>query len=101
MIIKGSDYELTPVSDESLHWDLRLMKVVKPRGGGEPREELGDPIYGIPLDSAIKHIIYYRAKKKFKHEELVKLADFIKTIQMIDSEIRAEVLESKRGKDKN
>ena len=100
MVIKGADYELTPVSDESLHWDLRLMKIVKPRGG-EPREELGDPIYGVPLDSAIKHIIYYRAKKKFKDEETTKLADFIKTIQMMDSEIRAEVLESKRSKDKN
>lgn len=100
MVIKGADYELTPVSDESLHWDLRLMKVVKPRSG-EPREELGDPIYGVPLDSAIKHIIYYRAKKKFKDEETTKLADFIKTVQMMDSEIRAEVLESKRSKDKN
>ena len=50
---------------------------------------------------SIKHIIYYRAKKKFKDEETTKLADFIKTIQMMDSEIRAEVLESKRSKDKN
>lgn len=100
MVIKGTDYELTPVSDESLHWDLRLMKTVKPRGG-EPRQELGDPIYGLPLDSAIKHIIYYRAKKKYKDEETVKLVDFIKTLQILDDQIRKEVLEVKRSKDKN
>lgn len=100
MVIKGEDYELTPVSENSLHWDLRLMKTVKPRGG-EPRQELGDPLYGMPLDNAIKHIVYYRAKKKFKDEETVKLEDFIKTIQMINEEIRKSVLECKRSKDKN
>ena len=100
MIIKGVDYEITPVSNESLLWDLRLMKTVKPRGG-EAREELGDPTYGIPLDSAIKHIVSYRTKKKFENEETVKLVDYIKVLQMMDDEIRKEVRESKKSKDKN
>ncbi len=94
MVITGEDYELTPVSNESPHWDLRLMKTVKPRGG-TPREELGDPMYGLPLSSAIARIIHYRTKKHFKDEETVKLADYIKVLQMMDDQLRKELREAK------
>ena len=101
MKITGVDFELTPVSNESQHWDLRLMKTVKPRGG-TPREELGDPIYGMPLDSAINRILHYRARKHFKDDETVKLADYIKVLQIMYDELKKEVRdEVKRGKDKN
>lgn len=100
MIIKGVDYELSPVSDDSLLWDLRLMKTVKPRGG-VPREELGDPMYGMPLDTAIRHIAAYRARKHFKDEETVKLEDYIIKLQQMNDELTKEVRERKRSKDKN
>ena len=100
MVIKGKDYELTPVSEASNLWDLRLMKTVKP-GGGVSREELSDPLYGMPLDAAINRIIHYRAKKHFKDEETVKLADYIKVLQMMNDELRKEVHEVKRSNDKN
>lgn len=98
MVIKGDDYELTPVSETSNFWDLRLMKVVKPRGG-VPREELGDPLYGMPLSAAITRIIHYRAKKHFKDQETVKLADYIKVLQMMDDQIRKELRETKKLKE--
>ena len=94
MVIKGKDYELTPVSETSHHWDLRLMKTVKPRGG-TPREELGDPLYGMSLSSAIARIIHYRAKKHFEDQETVKLADYIKVLQMMDDQLRKELREEK------
>lgn len=62
MEIKGDDYQLTN-DGSSIHWDLRLMKTVKPRSGPE-REELGDAMYGMPLERAIKIIINYRLDKK-------------------------------------
>ena len=94
MVIKGEDYELTPVSADSPHWDLRLMKTVKPRGG-VPREELGDAMYGLPLSSAISRIIHYRTRKHFKDEETVKLADYIKVLQIMDDRLRKELREQK------
>ena len=62
MEIKGEDYQLNN-DGESMRWDLRLMKTVKPRSGQE-RQELGDPMYGMPLENAIKIIINYRLDKK-------------------------------------
>ncbi len=62
MEINGEDYQLTN-DGESMRWDLRLMKTVRPRGGPE-RQELGDPMYGMPLENAIKIIINYRLDKK-------------------------------------
>lgn len=62
MEIKGEDYLITN-DGESTHWDLRLMKTVRPRSG-PPREELGDPMYGMPLEKAIKIIVNYRLDKK-------------------------------------
>lgn len=62
MEINGEDYQLTN-DGESTHWDLKLMKTVKPRSGPE-RQELGQPMYGMPLEKAIKIIINYRLDKK-------------------------------------
>lgn len=62
MIIEHSDFRLTN-DGMSSHWDLELMRTVRPRGKPE-REEWSDPLYGMPLERAIKIIINYRLNKK-------------------------------------
>lgn len=62
MIIEESDFRLSN-DGNSVHWDLELMRTVRPRGKPE-REEWGDPLYGMPLERAIKIIINYRLNKK-------------------------------------
>lgn len=68
MIIEGKDFKLSN-DGESVNWDLQLMKIVRPRGKPE-REELGDPMYGMPLERAIKIIINNRISKKKDSFEL-------------------------------
>lgn len=62
MLIEGEDYRLSN-DGESVHWDLELMRTVRPRGKPE-REEFGDPLYGMPLERAIKIIINHRLSRK-------------------------------------
>ena len=58
MIIEGTDFRLTN-DGMSSHFDLEVMRTVRPRGKPE-REEWSDPLYGMPLERAIKIIINYR-----------------------------------------
>ena len=53
MLIEGEDYRLSN-DGESVHWDL----------GKPEREEFGDPLYGMPLERAIKIIINHRLSRK-------------------------------------
>lgn len=62
MTIEESDFRLTNDGTSS-YFDLELMKTVRPRGKPE-RQEWGDPLYGMPLEHAIKIIINYRLDKK-------------------------------------
>ena len=62
MIIEHSDFRLTN-DGMSTCWDLEVMRTVRPRGKPE-REEWSDPLYGMPLDRAIKIIINYRLNKR-------------------------------------
>lgn len=62
MVIEENDFRLTN-DGMSTHWDLELMRTVRPRGKPE-REEWSDPLYGVPLERAIKIIINYKLNKK-------------------------------------
>ena len=62
MIIEGTDFRLTN-DGMSSHFDLEVMRTVLTRGKPE-REEWSDPLYGMPLERAIKIIINYRLDKK-------------------------------------
>jgi hypothetical protein len=54
MEIIFEDAVLTPVADDSPLFDLRFYKNVKKRDTGEIVRELGSPLYGLTLYSAIK-----------------------------------------------
>lgn len=62
MVIEGTDFRIYN-DGMSCHFDLELMKTVKPRGKPE-RLEWSDPMYGMPLYRAIEIIANYRLDKK-------------------------------------
>nr|DAN43821.1 MAG TPA: hypothetical protein [Caudoviricetes sp.] len=91
MTIEEKDFKLVPINDSSNKFDLYLLHTVKPKGG-EPREEFKDPLYGLPLESAIDRIAHYRVVKKDP--------DGAKTMRQYLDEVkqmRKELLEHVRG----
>ena len=54
MIIQGEFYQLIPVDESSLFFDLKLLHKV---GGKNPREEFKDAGYGLTLTTAIKKCV--------------------------------------------
>lgn len=85
MTIEEKDFKLVPVSDSSPKFDLYLLHVVKPKGG-EPREEFKDPLYGLPLESAIQRIINYRISKKYG-EGVITMKTYLTEYKQIKEEI--------------
>lgn len=62
MVIEQEDFRLTN-DGLSSHWDLEVLKTIRPKGGPE-RQEFQIIGYGYPLDNAIRVIINYRLAKK-------------------------------------
>ena len=62
MTIEQEDFRLTN-DGVSSHWDLELLKTIRPKGGPE-RQEFQIVGYGYPLDHALRVIINYRLSKK-------------------------------------
>lgn len=65
MIIQEEDFKAEQISDDSIFWDLNLLRTKKKRDGTIV-EELGDTIYGLPLDSVIKRIVANRIARNNK-----------------------------------
>lgn len=65
MIIQEDDFRAEQINDSSIFWDLNLLKTKKKRDGTIV-EELGDTIYGLPLDSVMKRIVANRIARKNK-----------------------------------
>ena len=62
MTIEQEDFRLTN-DGLSNHWDLEVLKTIRPKGGPE-RQEFQIIGYGYSLDSALRVIINYRLAKK-------------------------------------
>ena len=74
MIIEESDFRAEQIEDGSTFWDLNLIKTKKKRDGTVV-QELGNTIYGIPLDSVIKRIVANRIARK--HEEAITMKQYL------------------------
>lgn len=59
-----NDYELK--FNSSHFCDLKFLKV---REG--PVEKWSDPLYGIPINTAIRHIATHRTCKKFEETDMI------------------------------
>ena len=69
MIIEEDDFRAEQISEGSVFWDLNLIRTKKKRDGTIV-EELGDTIYGIPLDSVMKRVVINRIARKHKDEAI-------------------------------
>ena len=69
MIIEEDDFRAEQISDDSIFWDLNLIKTKKKRDGTIV-EEFGNTIYGMPLDSVMKRIVANRIARKYKDEAI-------------------------------
>ena len=63
MVIQGEFFQLTPVNEHSLQWDLKLLYKI---GGKNPREEYKDAGYGLTLENAIRKCIQYALNQRFE-----------------------------------
>ena len=75
MIIEEPDFRAEQIDEGSTFWDLNLIRTKKKRDGTIV-EELGDTIYGIPLDSVIKRVAINRIARKHK-EEAITMKQFL------------------------
>lgn len=69
MIIEEDDFRAEQIADDSIFWDLNLIKTKKKRDGTIV-EEFGNTIYGMPLDSVMKRIVANRIARKYKDEAI-------------------------------
>lgn len=84
MLIKEHDFQIKPCDADPSRYDLAFVKTVKPRDGGEPRKELGSPLYGLSFESCIRHIIGYRMSLK---QNTYSLAQFLKEYKKCNTEL--------------
>ena len=78
MIIQGEFFQIIPVNDHSLLFDLKLLYEIK---GKNPRSEYKDAGYGLTLESAIKKCVQYAISKKYKTLSLKEYVEEFKTAQ--------------------
>jgi len=69
MIIEEPDFRAEQSSEGSIFWDLNLIRTKKKRDGTIV-EELGDTIYGIPLDSVMKRVAINRIARNHKDKAI-------------------------------
>lgn len=89
MIIQGNFYRIEPINDNSLLWDLYLLRKVNSKTN--PREEFQLEGYGMPLDSAIGRIIRYAINSKYGKDEITTLKEYLNVFKQIQEEIYKEV----------
>lgn len=85
MIIQGDFYQLTPVNEHSLFFDLKLLYEIK---GKNPRKEYKDAGYGLTLTSAIKKCIQYALSNKF---EVLSLKEYLDEFKKMQEELERQL----------
>ena len=85
MVIQGEFFQLTPVSEHSLLWDLKLLYKI---GGKNPREEYKEAGYGLTLNTAIKKCINYALNQKF---DVLSLKEYLDEFRNLQNEIGLQI----------
>ena len=78
MIIQGEFFQIIPINDYSLQFDLKLLYEIK---GKNPRKEYKDAGYGLTLEAAVKKCIQYAISKKYEVLSLKEYVDEFKKMQ--------------------
>lgn len=83
MVIEEKDFKLTPISDDSIFYDLELLYKIQPKGK-ECRYEFKIAAYGIPLETALLKIAHYRTNIKKDVSDLKSyITELKKEIQLL------------------
>ena len=85
MIIEGSFFRLTPVTEASPMFDLELLYDI---GGKNPRKEFKVEGYGYPIEDAIERCCRYAVSKKFSKDEIITLKQYIDEFKKSTKDIR-------------
>lgn len=85
MVIQGEFFQLTPVNEHSLQWDLKLLYKI---GGKNPREEYKDAGYGLTLENAIRKCIQYALNQRF---EVLSLKEYLDEFKRLQEEIKSQL----------
>ena len=85
MVIQGEFFQLTPVNEHSLQWDLKLLYKI---GGKNPREEYKDAGYGLTLENAIRKCIQYALNQRF---EVLSLKEYLDEFKKLQEEIKSQL----------
>lgn len=86
MRIQEPDFIMEPVDETSDLFNLVFYKRVKKRSTGNYELELGTPLYGLTLYSALQRIAKHRVIKKYE-EANISLKQFLKEYQLAYKEI--------------
>ena len=85
MIIQGDFYQIIPVNEHSLLFDLKLLYEIK---GKNPRKEYKDAGYGLNLHTAIRKCIQYAVCNKF---EVLSLKEYLDEFKKMQQEIERQL----------
>lgn len=85
MVIQGDFYQITPVNEHSLLFDLKLLYEIK---GKNPRKEYKDAGYGLTLHSALKKCIQYALSNKF---EVLSLKEYVHEFKKMQEEFERQL----------
>ena len=85
MVIQGEFFQLIPVNEHSLQWDLKLLYKI---GGKNPREEYKDAGYGLTLENAIRKCIQYALNQRF---EVLSLKEYLDEFKKLQEEIKLQL----------
>lgn len=88
MIIEGTFYRLTPITESSPMFDLELLYDV---GGKNPRKEFKVEGYGYPLEAAIERCCRYAVSRKFDKDEILTLKQYIDEFKQAKEDIRCQL----------
>lgn len=91
MMIQGEFFQIIPVNEHSLQFDLKLLQKIK---GKNPREEYKDAGYGMPLDTAIKKCIQYGLSQKL---DVISLKEYLAEYKHMAEEIGLQLNENRKS----
>ena len=85
MMIQGDFFQLTPVTEDSMLFDLKLLHEIK---GKNPRQEYKEAGYGLTLEHALKKCTQYAISQRY---DVMSLKEYLKAFKEIQKEIGLQI----------
>lgn len=85
MMIQGEFFQLIPVSEDSLLFDLKLLHEIK---GKNPRKEYKEAGYGLTLENALKKCTQFAISERY---DVLSLKEYLEAFKQIQKEIGLQI----------